>query len=149
MSSSEIVPERTPVRRMPKRANDGRYYATGRRKRATARVFLKAGSGVISVNGRAFEEYFPVASSQLIVQQPLAAVECVGRFDLYITVCGGGPAGQAGAVRHGIARALEQFDPSYRPTLKKAGFLTRDAREKERKKYGQRGARARFQYSKR
>ena len=149
MSSSETVPERTPVRRMPKKAHDGRFYATGRRKRATARVFLKAGSGVISVNGRAFEEYFPVASSQLIVQQPLAVVEGVGHFDLYITVAGGGPAGQAGAVRHGIARALEQFEPSYRPALKKAGFLSRDAREKERKKYGQRGARARFQYSKR
>ena len=149
MSSSETLPERTPVRRMPKQAHDGRYYATGRRKRATARVFLKAGGGVITVNGRAFEEYFPVASSQLIVQQPLATVEGVGRFDLYITVTGGGPAGQAGAVRHGIARALEQFDPDYRPVLKKAGFLSRDAREKERKKYGQRGARARFQYSKR
>lgn len=149
MSSSEIVPERTPVRRMPKRANDGRYYATGRRKRATARVFLKAGSGVISVNGRAFEEYFPVASSQLIVQQPLAAVECVGRFDLYITVCGGGPAGQAGAVRHGITRALIDYDANLKSQLSKAGLVTRDAREVERKKVGLRKARRRKQFSKR
>jgi small subunit ribosomal protein S9 len=149
MSSPESVPERTPVRRLPKPARDGRYYATGRRKRATARVFLKAGSGVITINGRPFEEYFAGATSRLIVQQPLEAVEGVGRFDLYVTVAGGGPAGQAGAVRHGIARALEQFDPDMRGVLKKGGFLTRDAREKERKKYGQRGARARFQYSKR
>jgi small subunit ribosomal protein S9 len=149
MSSSEVVPERTPVRRMPRPIHDGRFYATGRRKRATARVFLKAGSGVITVNRRSFEEYFPGATMRLIVQQPLEAVEGVGRFDLYVTVCGGGPAGQAGAVRHGIARALEQFDPALRGVLKKGGFLTRDAREKERKKYGQRGARARFQYSKR
>jgi small subunit ribosomal protein S9 len=149
MSSSETVPERTPVRRMPRPTSDGRFYATGRRKRATARVFLKAGSGEISINSRAFAEYFPVASLQLLVQQPIEAVEGTGRFDLYITVSGGGPAGQAGAVRHGIARALEQFDPALRSVLKKAGFLSRDAREKERKKYGQRGARARFQYSKR
>ena len=148
MSSSETVPERAPVR-IVRRSVDGRFYATGRRKRATARVFLKPGTGVITVNGRAFEQYFAGATSRLIVQQPLEAIEGMGRFDFFVTVAGGGPAGQAGAVRHGIARALEQFDPGLRGVLKKGGFLTRDAREKERKKYGQRGARARFQYSKR
>jgi small subunit ribosomal protein S9 len=145
---TEPAPERAPIR-IPRRSRDGRYYATGRRKRATARVFLAPGSGRITVNGRTFEEYFPGASLRLLVQQPLEAVESLDRFDLYVTVSGGGPAGQAGAVRHGIARALEQFDHGLRSALKKGGFLTRDAREKERKKYGQRGARARFQYSKR
>jgi small subunit ribosomal protein S9 len=138
-----------PAEPTPRRARDGRFYATGRRKRATARVFLSPGEGRITVNGRGFEEYFTGGTLRLIVAQPLEAVDGVGRFDLYITVAGGGPAGQAGAVRHGISRALERFDPGLRSVLKKAGFLTRDAREKERKKYGQRGARARFQYSKR
>ena len=148
MSSPQVASERTSER-APRRSLDGRYYATGRRKRATARVFLSPGSGRITVNGRGFEDYFTGGTLRLIVAQPLEAVDGVGRFDFYITVAGGGPSGQAGAVRHGISRALEQYDPSLRGVLKKAGFLTRDAREKERKKYGQRGARARFQYSKR
>ena len=143
-------PEATPAEEpRPQTTPDGRYYATGRRKSSTARIFLKPGAGQIQVNGRALEVYFPNASQRLILQQPLDAVGQVGKFDIYITVRGGGSNGQAGAVRHGIARALEKYDPSLRTALKKGGFLTRDAREKERKKYGQRGARARFQFSKR
>jgi small subunit ribosomal protein S9 len=124
-------------------------YATGRRKRAVARVFLSPGQGNITINRRKLEEYFPREALQRLTLQPLDAVEGAGRYDLRVTVAGGGIAGQSGAIRHGIARALERFDPSFRATLKRAGFLTRDAREKERKKYGQRSARARFQFSKR
>ena len=133
----------------PRTSTDGRPYATGRRKTAAARVFLKAGTGQIQVNGRSLEEYFPNATLRLIIQQPLEAVSVVDQFDMYVTVRGGGSTGQAGAVRHGIARALAEHDPAHRAPLKKGGFLTRDARKKERKKYGQRGARARFQFSKR
>ncbi len=124
-------------------------YATGRRKSAIARVFLKSGSGQITVNKRSLDNYFPNEALRMQLTEPIEAVNATGRFDLMVTVCGGGPNGQAGAVRHGIARVLEKQDPSVRATLKKAGFLTRDARTKERKKYGQRGARARFQFSKR
>ncbi len=114
-----------------------------------ARVQLHPGSGRLTVNGRSVESYFPRHSHQQMVMQPFEATEGVGRFDVAASICGGGPSGQAGALRHGIARALEKFDANLRTTLKRAGYLTRDARKKERKKYGQRGARARYQFSKR
>jgi small subunit ribosomal protein S9 len=125
------------------------FYATGRRKTSTARVFLKPGKGSITVNYIPFQDYLKRKTGQMIVQQPLETTNNAGRFDIAITVAGGGEASQAGAIRHGIARALIAFNPELRPTLKKAGLLTRDDRMKERKKYGQRGARARYQYSKR
>ena len=125
------------------------FYATGRRKEATARVFLRPGSGTITVNRRAFDNYFPTEALRVQVQVPFALTEVAGQFDVLATVSGGGVAGQAGALRLGIARALCTFNAELRPRLKKDGLLTRDARAKERKKYGQRGARARFQYSKR
>ncbi|MBR3665124.1 MAG: 30S ribosomal protein S9 [Desulfovibrio sp.] len=124
-------------------------YGTGRRKTATARTRLYAGSGNIIVNGRAFEEYFPRKTLQMIIRQPLVLTKMVDKIDVRVNVSGGGVAGQAEAVRHGISRALLEVDPELRGILKKAGFLTRDARMKERKKYGLRAARARFQYSKR
>ena len=125
------------------------YYGTGRRKSAVARTRVYQGSGEILVNGRPFEDYFPRATLQMIIRQPLELTKMTDKFDIKINVNGGGMAGQAQAVRLGISRALLQFDSELRPPLKKAGFLTRDARIKERKKYGLRGARARFQYSKR
>ena len=124
-------------------------YGTGRRKNATARTRLYAGSGQITVNGRPYDEYFPRKTLQMIIRQPLELVKMLEKFDVKVNVAGGGMSGQALAVRHGISRALLEVDADLRPALKKAGFLTRDARKKERKKYGQRGARARFQYSKR
>ena len=127
----------------------GKAYGTGKRKNAIARVFLKPGSGVVTVNGRPLEQYFPRPTSVMVVKQALEAVEKQNDFDVSVNVCGGGESGQAGAVRHGISRALLVVDPSFRPVLKKAGFLTRDARKKERKKPGQPGPRKRFQYSKR
>jgi small subunit ribosomal protein S9 len=123
--------------------------ATGRRKTAVARVRMKLGSGVITVNGRTLEQAIPRESLVTAIHQPLEAAGVMGRYDIQVTVKGGGVAGQAGALRHGISRAIEKLDPNQRPTLKRAGMLTRDARMKERKKYGQRGARARFQFSKR
>ena len=125
------------------------FYATGRRKEATARVFLRPGSGTITVNRRAFDNYFPTEALRVQVQVPFALTEVAGQFDVLATVSGGGVAGQAGALRLGIARALCAFNAELRPRLKKDGLLTRDARAKERKKYGQRGARRRFQFSKR
>ena len=125
------------------------FYATGRRKEATARVFLRPGSGTITVNRRAFDNYFPTEALRVQVQVPLVLTEVTGQFDVLATVSGGGVAGQAGALRHALARALEKLDPGHRPAIKKAGLLTRDSRQVERKKYGQRGARARFQFSKR
>jgi small subunit ribosomal protein S9 len=125
------------------------YYGTGRRKTSTARVFLRPGSGNIKVNGRTFEEHFFDEVHRMIVRQPLELSESTDRFDVLINVRGGGVTGQAAASRHGISRALVLFNPELRPTLKKAGFLTRDPRMKERKKYGQPGARKRFQFSKR
>jgi small subunit ribosomal protein S9 len=125
------------------------YYGTGRRKTSTARVYLRPGNGEIKVNRRAFEEYFPNEALRMIINQPLRLTDTVGKFDILINVLGGGNAGQAGAVRHGITRALLEFNQDLRPTLKKAGLITRDPRKKERKKYGQKGARARFQFSKR
>lgn len=124
-------------------------YGTGRRKTATARTRLYAGSGVITVNGRAFEEYFPRKTLQMIIRQPLVLTKSADKFDIRVNVAGGGVSGQAGAVRHGISRALLSVDAGLRSQLKRAGFLTRDARKKERKKYGLRAARARYQYSKR
>jgi len=123
--------------------------STGKRKTAVARVRLVLGSGNMLVNGRPMDEYFPRETLRGLVVQPLTACNAVGRYDIHASVHGGGVAGQASALRHGIARALEKLDPGQRTTLKKAGYLTRDARKKERKKYGQRGARARFQFSKR
>jgi len=128
---------------------DIQYYGTGRRKTSTARVYLRPGSGAITVNKREFNQYFPNEALQMIIRQPLQLTESVDKFDILVTVDGGGTAGQAGAVRHGITRALMEFNSDLRPTLKKAGLITRDPRQKERKKYGQKGARARFQFSKR
>ena len=125
------------------------YHAVGRRKEAVARVFLRPGSGTFNINDRGFEEYFPNDVLKMVIRQPLQLTETVDKFDVVAVVDGGGPAGQAGAIRHGIARALCAFNVELRGTLKKAGLLTRDSRMKERKKYGQRGARARFQFSKR
>lgn len=125
------------------------WYATGRRKDSNARVYLKRGTGKVLVNNREFENYFVRPTSRMVIQQPLELTETVGNFDIYINVRGGGSTGQAGATRLGVARALITFDPALRPTLKKAGLLTRDSREVERKKPGLRGARKRPQYSKR
>lgn len=124
-------------------------YGTGRRKTATARTRLYAGGGQIVVNDRPMEEYFPRKTLQMIIRQPLVLTKTLDRFDVKVNVSGGGATGQAEAVRHGISRALLQADPSLRAVLKRAGFLTRDARKKERKKYGLAAARARYQYSKR
>lgn len=124
-------------------------YGTGRRKTATARTRLYKGSGQITVNGRAYEEYFPRKSLQMIIRQPLTLSKLTDKLDVKINVSGGGVSGQAEAVRHGISRALLEYEADLRSQLKKAGFLTRDSRVKERKKYGLRGARARYQYSKR
>lgn len=124
-------------------------YGTGRRKNATARTRLYTGTGTIEVNGRPFENYFPRKSLQMVIRQPLVLSKLTDKIDVKVTVAGGGVTGQAEAVRHGISRALLSVDPALRGVLKKAGLLTRDARKKERKKYGLRSARARFQYSKR
>ena len=125
------------------------YYGTGRRKSATARVYLRPGGGEVKVNHKPFDRYFPNETLRMIIRQPLQLTETTNKFDLVINVSGGGPAGQAGAIRHGISRALQVYNAELRKRLKKAGLLTRDPRMKERKKYGQRGARARFQFSKR
>ena len=130
-------------------SSDIQYYGTGRRKESTARVYLRPGSGQITVNKRTFENYFPNETLRMIIRQPLQLTETGNRFDIYVNVNGGGVSGQAGAVRHGITRALLEFNSELRTRLKRAGFVTRDPRAKERKKYGQRGARARFQFSKR
>ena len=125
------------------------FLGTGRRKTAIARVRLATGSGKITVNGRAVENYFPLDTLRATVSQPLTITGTADKLDVRVNVTGGGPNGQAGATRHGIARALLKFDANLRPQLKKEGFLTRDPRERERKKYGQPGARKRFQFSKR
>lgn len=124
-------------------------YGTGRRKSATARVFIRPGSGEIVVNKRKLEEYFPNEVHRMVIRQPLHLTDSANKFDILVNVNGGGLAGQAGAVRHGLTRALIELNPEFRTRLKKAGFVTRDPRIKERKKYGQKGARARFQFSKR
>jgi len=125
------------------------FLGTGRRKTAVARVRLAAGSGKITVNGRALDTYFTTEVLRGVVTQPFSVTQTASKFDARVNVAGGGPSGQAGAVRHGIARALLQADPNLRPTLKSDGLLTRDPRMRERKKYGQPGARKRFQFSKR
>ncbi len=128
---------------------DGRHYGTGKRKNAIARVFLSSGSGSVTVNGRTFENYFPREILRIIAMQPFAALAKEGQYDVAVNVGGGGVSSQAEAVRHGIARALVSVDAGNKPALKRAGYLTRDARKKERKKPGQPGARKKFQYSKR
>ena len=125
------------------------YYGTGRRKTATARVSLRPGTGSVKVNGRDLDAYFPSDVLRMVVRQPLVLTETAEKFDIVVNVDGGGFAGQAGAVRHGISRALLEFNAELRERLKSAGFLTRDPRKKERKKYGRAGARKRFQFSKR
>jgi len=129
--------------------NPIQYYGTGRRKHATARVLLRPGGGEIRVNNRTLEDYFKRESLKVVIRQPLLLTETANKFDVQVRIAGGGMAGQAGAIRHGLSRALVEYNRELRPKLKEAGFLTRDSRIKERKKYGQRGARARFQYSKR
>ena len=128
---------------------DIQYYGTGRRKTSTARVYLRPGTGEIQVNKKNFEQYFPNQALRMVIRQPLQLTETASKFDILVNVDGGGPAGQAGAIRHGITRALMEFNADLRPTLKQAGLVTRDPRIKERKKYGQKGARKRFQFSKR
>jgi small subunit ribosomal protein S9 len=128
---------------------DKSFYSTGRRKEAVARVWLQPGNGKIEINTRSLEDYFGRETSRMVFRQPLELTETAGQFDVFCTVAGGGLSGQAEAIRHGISRALTKANPELRATLKKAGYLTRDSRARERKKYGQRGARARFQYSKR
>jgi small subunit ribosomal protein S9 len=125
------------------------YYGTGRRKTSTARVFLRPGSGVLTINRKPLEQAFPTEALRTQIRRPLALTETADKFDVLATIAGGGIAGQAGALRLGIARALVEYNLELRPQLKKEGFLTRDARIKERKKYGQKGARKRFQFSKR
>jgi small subunit ribosomal protein S9 len=125
------------------------YYGTGRRKSATARVYLRPGSGKITINRREIDNHFKNETLRMIIRQPLHLTDTLSKFDVLVNVQGGGVAGQAGAVRHGIARALLEFNGELRKKLKKAGLLTRDPRAKERKKYGQKGARKRFQFSKR
>jgi len=125
------------------------YLGTGRRKESVARVFLRPGKGDFTINGRSFESYFPTEAARAAVRQPLLATETADKFDIVMLIDGGGISGQAGAARHGIARALCEFNVELRPRLKKLGFLTRDPRQHERKKYGQKGARKRFQFSKR
>jgi small subunit ribosomal protein S9 len=128
---------------------EDKYYATGKRKTTVARVWLKPGAGTIEVNKRAFNDYFPRETLRMTILRPFELTNTMGQFDVYVNVNGGGMSGQAGAIKHGISKALLTYDEKYREVLKKAGFITRDPRVKERKKYGQRGARARFQYSKR
>ena len=133
---------------MAKSGTEG-FYATGRRKEATARVWIKPGTGAMLVNGRPLDEYFGRETSIMIINQPLQVLEQVSKVDMTVNVRGGGLSGQAGAIRHGLSRALARLNPEFRSPLKKAGFLTRDSRSVERKKSGQPGARRRFQFSKR
>ena len=128
---------------------ENQYYATGRRKTAISRTWMKPGTGEIIINNRPVDEYFPVEATREEMIQPFKITNTLGSYDVKATVVGGGIAGQAGAVRHGITRALVSVNPDFRLSLKKAGFIKRDPRVKERKKYGQKGARARFQFSKR
>jgi small subunit ribosomal protein S9 len=126
-----------------------RFYGTGRRKSSIARVWLKPGSGIITVNDKSLDDYFGRETSKMVVKQPLEFTENADKFDIYVTVKGGGDSGQAGAIKHGITKALLEVDGALRGVLKKAGFITRDSRVKERKKYGKKAARASFQFSKR
>lgn len=129
--------------------SEDRYYATGKRKNAIARVWLKPGTGACLINQRPMDVYFGRQTSRMVIMQPFELTQTTGRYDVVASVSGGGLSGQAGAIKHGISKALLEVDPSFRSTLKGAGFLTRDSRVKERKKYGRRAARASFQFSKR
>ena len=146
-----VIAEAPEVAELPEPKIDslGRAYATGKRKTAVARVWIKPGSGKITVNGKDQKDYFGRAVLQMIIKQPLIATDRATQFDVVCTVAGSGPSGQAGAVRHGIAKALTYYEPSLRTSLKKGGFLTRDSRTVERKKYGRKKARRSFQFSKR
>ncbi len=144
-----VTPDETAVVREPKRDAQGRSYATGRRKNAVARVWIKPGKGEISVNGRKVGTYFARPVLRMLITQPFLVADRYNQFDVYCTVTGGGLSGQAGALRHGISRALTYYEPSLRGILKVAGFLTRDSRVVERKKYGKAKARRSFQFSKR
>jgi small subunit ribosomal protein S9 len=126
-----------------------KFYATGKRKSSIARVWMKPGSGSIVVNQKSIDDYFGRETSKMVIRQPLELTDNVGKFDIFVNVCGGGPSGQAGAIKHGITKALMEADADLRGALKKAGFITRDSRIKERKKYGKRSARRSFQFSKR
>ncbi len=143
-SETEVAAPRTPQRDAL-----GRAYATGKRKNAIARVWIKPGSGKVTVNGKPMEEYFARPVLQMILKQAFEITNTVGQFDVFATVVGGGLSGQSGAVKHGVSKALQLYDPSLRGALKAAGFLTRDSRIVERKKYGKRKARRSFQFSKR
>ncbi|MDF1619316.1 30S ribosomal protein S9 [Pseudothioclava nitratireducens] len=149
VSGTEAPAAAATVSREPQRDSLGRSYATGKRKDAVARVWVKPGSGKVTVNGKEMNVYFARPVLQLIVNQPFQIANVEGQFDVMATVTGGGLSGQAGAVKHGISKALQLFDPSLRPALKAAGFLTRDSRVVERKKYGKAKARRSFQFSKR
>jgi small subunit ribosomal protein S9 len=129
--------------------SEERHYATGKRKTAIARVWLMPGDGKITINKHHIDEYVKRETAKMVIRQPLELTETLGKYDIYVNVRGGGISGQAGAIKHGISKALLEANPDFRPLLKKSGFLTRDSRVKERKKYGQPGARKRFQYSKR
>ena len=144
-----IAPEPEPVEAKPKIDAQGRSYGTGRRKDAVARVWVKPGAGRFTINGRDLPTYFARPTLQMVINQPFEVLDRLGQYDIFVTVNGGGLSGQAGAVRHGISRALVAYDPALRPYLKHAGFLTRDDREVERKKYGKAKARRSFQFSKR
>ncbi|MEM9148483.1 MAG: 30S ribosomal protein S9 [Pseudomonadota bacterium] len=148
-SAGDVIETETAPLREPKRDSLGRAYATGKRKDAVARVWVKPGSGKIMVNGKDIGAYFARPVLQMVIGQPFQVANVSGQFDVMCTVKGGGLSGQAGAVKHGISKALSDYDPELRPALKAAGFLTRDARVVERKKYGRRKARRSFQFSKR
>jgi small subunit ribosomal protein S9 len=148
-SLKTMAPAAAPVEVEPKLDAQGRAYATGKRKNAVARVWIKLGKGKVTVNGRDSQVFFARPVLRMVINQPFAAVNRVGQYDVVCTVTGGGLSGQAGAVRHGISKALTYFEPKLRPTLKTGGFLTRDSRVVERKKYGKMKARRSFQFSKR
>ena len=151
LSAEGAAPEAQPAAPTyePVRDEFGRSYATGRRKESAARVWVKPGSGVVMINGRPIDQYFARPVLQMLLHQPFQVTDRLGQFDVMATVKGGGLSGQAGAVRHGISRALSLYEPELRPARKKVGFLTRDSRKVERKKYGRRKARRSFQFSKR
>jgi small subunit ribosomal protein S9 len=149
LATSAAAPQPEAPRHVQKLDKQGRAYATGKRKDAVARVWIKPGAGKVTVNTRTMDVYFARPVLRMILQQPLVVANRVGQYDLTISVAGGGLSGQAGAVRHGLAKALTYFEPDLRPLLKREGFLTRDSRVVERKKYGKRKARRSFQFSKR
>lgn len=149
VKNTDIVKESVKEPVKPKIDAQGRSYGTGRRKESVARVWIKPGNGKISVNGKEGKEYFARPVLQMLINQPFEAANREGQYDIFCTIAGGGLSGQAGALRHGLSRALISFEPDLRPTLKRGGFLTRDSREVERKKYGLRKARRAFQFSKR